>query len=144
MTNHAACEDALSLVQKQRDQAMARADKAEHERDEARANAYNWEATAEVWGKRALVAESRPLTPDAITDEMVQRLRDEERALGLASVSSEETARLLLTAALTEPPKRPEGAERWEDWLIHNLDHETLTDQQIADLADRIAEETNR
>ena len=52
-------------------------------------------------------------------------------------------ARKARRAALTEPT-RPEGAERWEDWLIHNLDHEALTDQQIADLADRIAEETNR
>src|SRR5699024_7889315 len=50
-----------------------RAEKAERERDQARASAYNWEATAGEWEKRALAAESRPLTPDAITDEMVRR-----------------------------------------------------------------------
>src|SRR5699024_1762780 len=44
-----------------------------HEREQARASAYNWEATAGEWEKRALAAESRPLTPDAITDEMVER-----------------------------------------------------------------------
>ena len=53
-------------------------------------------------------------------------------------------AREVLHAALTEPPARPEGAERWEDFLIDSLDYQTLTDQQIADLADRIAEEMNR
>lgn len=56
------------------------------------------------------VQESQPLTADDITDEMVQRLRDEERALGLAAVSSEDVARALLTAALTEPP-RPDWAD---------------------------------
>lgn len=40
--------------------------------------------------------------------------------------------------------ERPEGAERWEDFLIDSLDYQALTDQQIADLADRIAEEMNR
>ena len=43
---------------------------------------------------------------------------------------------------LVDPPtpKRPEGAEEWEDWLIDNLDHEALSDQQIEDLANRIAQ----
>ena len=40
--------------------------------------------------------------------------------------------------------QRPEGAERWEDFLIDSLDYQALTDQQITDLADRIAEEMNR
>ena len=40
--------------------------------------------------------------------------------------------------------QRPEGAERWEDFLIDSLDYQALTDQQIAALADRIAEEMNR
>ena len=40
--------------------------------------------------------------------------------------------------------QRPEGAERWEDFLIDSPDCQALTDQQIADLADRIAEEMNR
>ncbi len=40
--------------------------------------------------------------------------------------------------------QRPEGAERWEDFLIDSLDYQALTDQQITNLADRIAEEMNR
>ena len=79
-----------------------------------------------------------PLTPDAITDEMVKR------ALTVNADLRPKTVRRMLTAALTEPPKRPEGAERWEDFLIDSLDYQALTDQQIADLADRIAEEMNR
>ena len=82
--------------------------------------------------------EPRPLTPDAITDEMVKR------ALTVNADLRPKTVRRMLTAALTEPPKRPEGAERWEDFLIDSLDYQALTDQQITDLADRIAEEMNR
>ena len=83
----------------------------------------------------------RPLTPDAITDEMVERAHD---YWGHNSIISRDGMRGLLAAALTEPPARPEGAERWEDFLIDSLDYQALTDQQIADLADRIAEEMNR
>ena len=73
-----------------------------------------------------------------ITNEMV------ERALVVNADLRPETVRRMLTAALTEPPARPEGAERWEDFLIDSLDYQALTDQQITDLADRIAEEMNR
>ena len=85
----------------------------------------------------------RPLTPDAITDEMVERARS---AYWGPTYGGEvnERVRAILTAALTEPPARPEGAERWEDFLIDSLDYQALTDQQITDLADRIAEEMNR
>lgn len=85
----------------------------------------------------------RPLTPDAITDEMVRRAI---RAFSSNpfEYATEEDMSAILIAALTEPPARPEGAERWEDFLIDSLDYQALTDQQIADLADRIAEETNR
>lgn len=118
-------------------------EKAERERDEARDAASTalaaWEAR-----ERSRAAEPRPLTADDITDEMVQRLRDEERALGLAAVSSEEVARSLLVAALTEPPARPEGAEEWEDWLIEALPRESMPDEDIARLADRIAARTAR
>ena len=82
-----------------------------------------------------------PLAPDAITDEMVQRAI---RAFSGRLSPTPRTVREMLTAALTEPPKRPEGAERWEDFLIDSLDYQALTDQQITDLADRIAEEMNR
>ena len=88
-------------------------------------------------------AAPRPLTPDAITDEMVERARSAYWGPTYGG-SVDERVRAILTAALTEPPKRPEGAERWEDFLIDSLDYQALTDQQIADLADRIAEEMNR
>ena len=85
----------------------------------------------------------RPLTPDAITDEMVERGRSAYwgPTYGGSVVGR---VRAILAAALAEPPTRPEGAERWEDFLIDSLDYQALTDQQIADLADRIAEEMNR
>ena len=88
-------------------------------------------------------ATGRPLTPDAITDEMVERARNVQSFEGRLSPTPR-LVREMLTAALTEPPARPEGAERWEDFLIDSLDYQALTDQQIADLADRIAEEMNR
>ena len=52
-------------------------------------------------------AESRPLTPDAITDEMVKRAQS-TYPLGAKHV------REMLTAALTEPPARPEWADLGE------------------------------
>ena len=87
--------------------------------------------------------ESRPRTPDAITDEMVERARSAYWGPTYGG-NVNERVRAILTAALTEPPARPEGAERWEDFLIDSLDYQALTDQQITDLADRIAEEMNR
>ena len=85
----------------------------------------------------------RPLTPDAITDEMIERGRSAYWG-PTYGLNVQERVRAILTAALIEPPARPEGAERWEDFLIDSLDYQALTDQQIADLADRIAEEVNR
>ena len=82
-------------------------------------------------------------TPDAITDEMVERGRSAYWGPTYCG-NVDERVRAILTAALTEPPARPEGAERWEDFLIDALDYQALTDQQITDLADRIAEEMNR
>ena len=95
-------------------------EKAERERDEALAD-----------------AESRPLTPDAITNEMVERGQDaywgNERTV-------EGRVRAILTAALTEPPARPEGAEKVEAVLHQYWSGDIDGD----DLADRIAEEMNR
>lgn len=90
-------------------------------------------------------ATGRRLTPDAITDEMVERFRAawEDRVWDEVAPHAN-FVRPVLAAALIEPPARPEGAERWEDFLIDSLDYQSLTDQQIADLADRIAEEMNR
>ena len=111
--------------------AATRAEKAEQERDEAR---------GALRARLGMSAQPRPLTP---TDEMVERGRSAYWGPTYGG-SVEERVRAILTAALTEPPTRPEGAERWEDFLIDSLDYQALTDQQIADLADRIAEEMNR
>ena len=82
-------------------------------------------------------AESRPLTPDDIADEMVERGQDaywgNERTV-------EGRVRAILTAALTEPPARPEGAEKVEAVLHQYWSGDINGD----DLADRIAEEMNR
>ena len=124
-------------------------EKAERERDEARAEAgslsrqlHDAQQDADM-SRAELEAESRPLSPDAITDEMVERARSAYWGPTYGG-NVNERVRAILTAALTEPPARPEGAERWEDFLIDSLDYQALADQQIADLADRIAEEMNR
>ena len=49
-----------------------------------------------------------PLTPDAITDEMIERART---AWNRSSALGNDLWRDVLAAALTEPPTRPEGAE---------------------------------
>ena len=67
-------------------------------------------------------AESRPLTPDDITDEMVERGRSAYwgPAYGGSAVGR---VRAILAAALTEPPTRPEGAEDIER-LIRDAENE--------------------
>ena len=96
-------------------------EKAERERDEALAD-----------------AESRPLTPDDITDEMVERGRSAYWGPAYGG-SVEERVLAILTAALTEPT-RPEGAEKVEAVLHQYWSGDINGD----DLADRIAEEMNR
>lgn len=119
-------EDTLSLVQQQRDQAVgrvnalsdgndalrARAKTAERERDETRDA---WEGAVESLKEaNALIndlraAESRPLTPDAITERMVMRAAAVLGKYGYRPTP--ETVRRALDAALApEPPQRP-------DWL---------------------------
>ena len=102
-----------------------------------------WKSVVREYKDALEKAGPRPLTPDAITDEMVERGRSAYWGPTYGS-SVVGRVRAILAAALTEPPARPEGAERWEDFLIDSLDYQALTDQQIADLADRIAEEMNR
>ena len=96
-------------------------EKAEQERDKALAD-----------------AESRPLTPDAITDEMVERGRSAYWGPAYGG-SVEERVLAILTAALTEPT-RPEGAEKVEAVLHQYWSGDINGD----DLADLIAEEMNR
>ena len=83
-------------------------------------------------------AESHPLTPDAITDEMVERGRSAYWGPAYGG-SVEERVLAILTAALTEPT-RPEGAEKVEAVLHQYWSGDIDGD----DLADRIAEEMNR
>ena len=83
-------------------------------------------------------AESRPLTPDDITDEMVERGRSAYWGPTYGG-SVEERVRAILTAALTEPT-RPEGAEKVEAVLHQYWSGDIDGDN----LADRIAEEMNR
>ena len=83
-------------------------------------------------------AESRPLTPDDITDEMVERGRSAYWGPAYGG-SVEERVLAILTAALTGPT-RPEGAEKVEAVLHQYWSGDINGD----DLADRIAEEMNR
>ena len=76
-----------------------------------------WKGVVREYKDALEKAESRPLTPDAITDEMV------ERALVVNADLRPETVRRMLTAALTEPPARPEGAEDIER-LIRDAENE--------------------
>ena len=123
-----------------------RAEKAEEERDEARANAYNWEATAEEWEKRAVRAESHPLTPDAIE----VALHDCMPSVALDRLSGTQVMRLAedMHVALTEPPKRPEGAEDIEalvlDYKRENA-HRGYSEAEIADyVAARLTDPTRK
>ena len=127
-----------------------RAEKAEQERDEARRHECSdldahWrldetlaslkEANATVASLRA--AQPRPLTADDITDEMIERGR---AAFWGGDLTIAGRVRQVLTAALTEPPTRPEGAEKVEAVLHQYWSGDIDGD----DLADRIAEEMNR
>ena len=59
------------------------------------------------------VTAPRPLTPDVITDEMVERGRD-YMSINTGQTHTHKAIRGVLTAALTEPPARPKGAERFD------------------------------
>ena len=76
-------------------------------------------------------AESHPLTPDAITDEMVKRARVAWLGADI-NLTPDGFVREILTAALTEPPARPEGAEDIEAlvdaWKLHAEPRPTLPD----------------
>ena len=116
-----------------------RAEKAEQERDEWKDSAIKAMADLE----RA--EQPRPLTTDAITDEMERRLIRKGVEFGWFAESdindrdTRDKVRALLVAALTEPT-RPEGAEKVEAVLHQYWSGDINGD----DLADRIAEEMNR
>ena len=100
-----------------------------------------WKGVVREYKDALEEAESRPLTPDAIE----VALRDCMPGVALYRLSGTQVMRLAedMHAALTEPPKRPEGAEDWEDWLIEAMPHESMPDEDIALLADRIAQRLN-
>ncbi|MFI8778247.1 hypothetical protein ACIGH6_14340 [Brachybacterium paraconglomeratum] len=122
-----------------------RAEKAEKERDEARRERDSWRAQVPLadWEKELIQATEspRPLTPDAITDEMVKRAW--HRALDFPTLSSATRSAIfaVLVAALTEPPGRPEGADFW-DGVIADQVAGDLTPEAIQKLADTIALKT--
>ena len=81
-----------------------------------------WKGVVREYKDALEKAESRPLTPDAITDEMVERGRSAYwgPTYGGSVVGR---VRAILAAALTEPPARPEGAEDIER-LIRDAENE--------------------
>ena len=94
----------------------------------------------------------RPLTPDAITDEMIERGAWQYVEEGYVSWrqtpetvknNARESVRGILRAALTEPPARPEGAERFDpvvDAAIRGYSDITSPDVVRA-ISDAIAED---
>ena len=87
-----------------------------------------WKSVVREYKDALEKAEPRPLAPDAITDEMIQR------ALMVNADLRPETVRRMLTAALTEPPKRPEGARDIEVLLF-----DVGVDENRAEVADYLA-----
>ena len=89
--------------------------------------------------------EPHPLTPDAITDEMVERGRSAYwgPTYGGSVVGR---VRAILAAALTEPPARPEGAEDIEALIREAVTASgTLDDEALADyLAARLTDPTRK
>ena len=82
-----------------------------------------WKGVVREYKDALEKAESRPLTPDAITDEMVLRYLNHswgatESNIALFEAKEVRAARSALIAALTEPPARPEGAEDIERLLM--------------------------
>ena len=86
---------------------QARAEKAERERDEARDAVSAAHHAMQEARERFRAAEPRPLSPDAITDEMVERVRDYVSTnTGLTHTRRE--IRGVLTAAFAEPTRLTE------------------------------------
>ena len=76
-----------------------------------------WKGVVREYKDALEKAGPRPLTPDAITNEMVERGRSAYWGPTYGG-NVNERVRAILTAALTEPPKRPEGAEDIEVLLF--------------------------
>ena len=100
-----------------------------------------WKSVVREYKDALEKAESRPLTPDAITDEMVKRARVAWLGANI-NLTPDGFVREILTAALTEPPKRPEGAEDIERLIRdaeiegQGADNEALANYLAARLTD--------
>ena len=113
-----------------------------------------WKGVVREYKDALEKAESRPLTPDAITDEMVERASHclamqqmpttYSRDPDVTADKFYDDARDVLHAALTEPPKRPEGAEDIERVILDYKRENAHRGYSEAEIADRIAEEMNR
>ena len=148
-------KDALEKAEQERDEANERAEKHRRAVVDHSTNARcwmqtseEWQATAEEWEKRARAAEKpRPLTPDAITDEMIERGRSAYWGPTFGG-SVNERVRAILAAALTEPPARPEGADdieaAFDTWEHAEYLNGAIDAYDKRALADHIAEEMNR
>ena len=116
-----------------------RAVKAERERDEARDAASAANHAMQEARERFRTAAPRPLTPDAITDEMVKRARDAFTKHSSVHVTiGPDLVRKTIAAALTEPPARPEGAAELGELIGEYLDSTPGVDDK--GMADFLAE----
>ena len=106
---------------------------------EAELEAYRAMHSQQIKTITRLQENPRALTADDITDEMIERARNAPTFDGRLSPTPR-LVREMLTAALTEPPARPEGAEKVEAVLNQYWSGDINGD----DLADRIVEEMNR
>ena len=123
------------------------------ERDEARRERDSWRAQVPLadWEKDLIQATETPrrLTPDAITDEMVERaahcMAMREMPVTYSGAPTEtadqfyDLAREVLHAALTEPPARPEGAEELDPIVDEFLTSYWRGDIDGADATDWLA-----
>ena len=103
-----------------------------------------WKGVVREYKDALEKAESRPLTPDAITDEMVERARSAYWGPTYGG-NVNERVRAILTAALTEPPKRPEWADDAEEIEAILREEWTFSEEDGGDdaflnLAERLAE----
>ena len=105
-----------------------------------------WKGVVREYKDALEEAESRPLTPDAIE----VALRDCMPGVALYRLSGTQVMRLAedMHAALTEPPKRPEGAEDIEalilDYKRENA-HRGYSEAEIADyVAARLTDPTRK
>ena len=81
-------------------------------------------------------AEPRPLSPDEITDGMVERARKRGSELA-GAVWDASVIEAILAAALTEPPSRPDGAEEIEAILTGEV--EVIGPNAAREIADSLA-----